>query len=118
MRRFILFRHEDATGVSGTGRVVEGVQFSNGRCAYRWTTPRSTTTIADSIDDVVAIHGHDGRTELHWLDPEEGKLGQEHAHSEPDYRTHRYVSDARDGRDPQPGGGAGRGGNDTRHLSY
>lgn len=68
-RLFLLYRHEDATGVSGTGIVAEGCQFSDGRVALRWTTDKapSSTAVYDSIGDVEAIHGHDGRTELVWL---------------------------------------------------
>lgn len=67
-RRFLLERTIDVTGVSGTGVVVWGVVFPDGRVAYRWNTPTATTCVADSIEDVVAIHGHDGATELVWID--------------------------------------------------
>lgn len=71
MRRFQLHRDEDLTGISGTGVVAEGVQWSTGgQCVYRWLTATSTTTFADSIADVEAIHGHDGRTRVVWLDEE------------------------------------------------
>lgn len=70
MRRFILQRNEDVTGVSGTGLVVEGIQFSDGRCAYRWFTKEmpQTTVLADCIEDVVTVHGHGGKTRLIWID--------------------------------------------------
>lgn len=67
-RRFELHRDTDITGVSGAGVIVEGVRFSDGRCAYRWLTATATTTMADSIDDVMIIHGHDGATRLVWID--------------------------------------------------
>lgn len=62
MRTFHLQRSEDATGVSGTGRVAEGVQFSNGRCALSWCTDVSSIGVYQSIDDLIAIHGHEGQT--------------------------------------------------------
>lgn len=68
-RRFLLERTVDVSGVSGTGAVVWGVVFPDGRVAYRWNTPTATTCVGDSIDDVVAIHGHNGATELVWIDP-------------------------------------------------
>lgn len=68
-RRFILIRKEDVTGVSGTGVVVWGVVFPDGTATYRWNTPTATTCVGDSIDDVIAIHGHNGATELVWIDP-------------------------------------------------
>ena len=52
------------TGVSGTGPVVEGVQFTNGWCAIRWMSKRSTVCFYQSLEDVKIIHGHGGRTEL------------------------------------------------------
>lgn len=68
MRRFELVRDVDVTGVSGVGRVVEGVEFSDGRCAYRWLSELATTVVADRVEDVIEIHGHDGHTRLRWLD--------------------------------------------------
>jgi hypothetical protein len=70
MRRFYLERLEDVSGVSGTGVVVEGVEFSDGTCAYRWISNCATTVIADSIEIVERVHGHDGRTVVRWLDKE------------------------------------------------
>lgn len=67
---FELHRDVDESGVSGTGVVTEGVVFSDGTAAMRWLTTHSSTCIYTSIDDVVTIHGHDGRTRLVWLDEE------------------------------------------------
>lgn len=68
-RRFVLERDLDETGISGTGRVVEGVQFSDGHCAYRWCTGSVTGQYADSIEIIRAVHGHGGKTRVVWLDP-------------------------------------------------
>lgn len=65
---FELHRDEDATGVSGTGVVAEGVIFSNGRCALTWKTAHTSVAVYDRIADVEAIHGHEGRTRVVWLD--------------------------------------------------
>lgn len=70
-RRFVLERDADASGVSGTGRVAEGVQFSDGRCVTRWTESRVgsvQTCVWDSVADVEAVHGHGGQTRVVWLD--------------------------------------------------
>jgi hypothetical protein len=72
VRRFVLYRDVDVNGVSGVGAVVWGIQFPDGRCAYRWNTTTATTSVADSIADIEAIHGHDGRTRVVWLDTEQG----------------------------------------------
>jgi hypothetical protein len=71
MKRFYLERSEDVSGVSGTGRITEGIQWSDGRIAIRWPTknllPGSGSTF-DSIEDVKRIHGHGGLTRVVWVD--------------------------------------------------
>jgi hypothetical protein len=62
MRRFHFERYEDASGVSGCGRVAEGVIFSNGKVAVEWLSTHSSTALYDSISDVEFIHGHQGKT--------------------------------------------------------
>jgi hypothetical protein len=74
-RRFQLVRHADATGQSGTGIVAEGIRFRDGRAAYRWTTNPRTTQVADSVQDITAIHSHGGKTNLRYMDGQE-KRGQ------------------------------------------
>jgi hypothetical protein len=70
VRRFYFDRQTDVSGTSGTGAVVEGVQLSDGRCVIRWLTFLSSLSIYDSIEDAIAIHGHEGSTDLHWVDDE------------------------------------------------
>lgn len=72
MRRFVLVRDLDVSGISGEGVVVWGIQWPDGRVSYRWNTPTATSTAADSIDDVRAVHGHNGATRVEWLDSERG----------------------------------------------
>lgn len=64
MRTFILYRVTDVSGISGTGVVAEGVEFSDGVCVCRWITSTATTTVYDNIQDVESIHGHDGATRI------------------------------------------------------
>lgn len=68
MRRFNLVRSEDATGISGTGVVAQGVEFSDGQVAMRWLTDVASTCLYRRIADVVHIHGHEGRTTIEWID--------------------------------------------------
>lgn len=68
MRRFYLNRKEDETGVSGTGVIAEGVMFSSGKVAMTWKTKYTSYVFYDSIEDVEHIHGHNGKTELVWID--------------------------------------------------
>lgn len=67
MHQFDLIRREDETGISGTGRVCEGVQFSSGRVVMARLTGTNSITIFDSIEDVEKIHGHDGKTVVRWI---------------------------------------------------
>jgi hypothetical protein len=68
-RRFRLMRHTDISGVSGTGLVAHGVQFPDGSVVTRWNGVIAQTSVWASLEEVVAIHGHDGATEVEWLDP-------------------------------------------------
>jgi len=74
-RIFYLYREQDATGVSGTGVVAEGIWFSDGSCALRWRTKTSSTAVYGTLSDVLAIHGHHGQTYLvdQWGDPFPGE---------------------------------------------
>jgi hypothetical protein len=62
MRFFHLQRIEDETGVSGTGKVAEGVVFANGWVAMIWLTAHTSVSFYQSIQEVEAIHGHNGKT--------------------------------------------------------
>jgi len=72
VRRFYLARDVDETGVSGTGRVAEGCQFSNGKCALTWLTTQhqingdnwSSVNVYASIKAVDLVHGHNGLTRV------------------------------------------------------
>lgn len=68
MRRFELHRIEDKSGVSGTGVVAEGLEFSDGHACLRWKTQFRSTAIYDSMKDVEAVHGHGGATKIVWVD--------------------------------------------------
>ena len=73
MRRFQLHRDEDVSGVSGTGIVAEGVAFSNGGpVALRWTSEWPTSVVFHDrgVESLEAVHGHNGRTRIVWLDAE------------------------------------------------
>lgn len=71
MRRFVLVRDNDVTGISGEGVIIWGVQFPDGVVAYRWNTGTATTCIADRFEDLITVHGHNGETRFVWLDTEE-----------------------------------------------
>ena len=64
MKMFWLYRKEDESGVSGTGIVAEGVIFTSGKCALCWCAELTSIAIYDNMDDLMAIHGHGGKTEV------------------------------------------------------
>ncbi len=67
MRNFQLQRDTDVSGVSGTGIVADGVVFPDGTAAMRWRGELSSTAIYSSIEDLEAIHGHNGATRVVWI---------------------------------------------------
>jgi hypothetical protein len=66
--RFFLVRDIDHSGTSGTGWVAQGVQFTDGVCVMRWMTDWHSTCTYDSIEDLIAIHGHGGDSHVEWID--------------------------------------------------
>jgi hypothetical protein len=68
MKPFYLVRSEDVSGISGTGVVAEGCVFTNGKVVLAWVTEYHSITVFDSLEEVILIHGHDGRTRVVWVD--------------------------------------------------
>jgi hypothetical protein len=54
--------------VSGEGIVAEGIEFSDGSVCIRWKSATPSTVVWASLDDAMKVHGHDGATEVLWLD--------------------------------------------------
>jgi hypothetical protein len=75
MRRFVMERVEDVSGVSGTGSVLEGVLFSTGVVVIHWLTPppRGSISVFESFDQFLTIHvlpHPDNRTRIVFEDGE------------------------------------------------
>ncbi|MFD3777327.1 hypothetical protein [Streptomyces sp. NPDC058612] len=70
--RFYLLRHHDVSGVSGEGVVADGVLWPDGTASVRWRGEHPSTVHWDrgqvSVDH---IHGHQGATEIVWVDEPE-----------------------------------------------
>lgn len=67
---FIMHRTRDETGVSGTGKVVEGIVFSNGQCAVTWESAFPSVNVHPSFRAFKAAHidpHPDNGTEIEWL---------------------------------------------------
>lgn len=70
MTAFFLHRTEDVSGTSGLGVVAQGVQFDDGQCVVHWNDRFGSIGVYKSMQDVVDIHGHGGKTEIMWGYPE------------------------------------------------
>lgn len=65
-RLFSLARDQDVTGVSGTGRVADGVLWPDGTVTVRWRGTRASTVLWPTLADAEAVHGHGGATRIEW----------------------------------------------------
>jgi hypothetical protein len=86
-RLFVLRRDRDVTGVSGPGDVADGVQWPDGSVVLRWRE-RPSTSVWDSLDLMLSVHGHDGATRVVWADETEGE------HDDLQQRIHEAVAAA------------------------
>lgn len=74
MRRFTMYRrnvpsetHNEEQANPPDEPQFEGVVFSDGKVVVRWLTARRSISIWDSMDDMLAIHGHsEYGSELVW----------------------------------------------------
>jgi len=64
IKTFLLVRDIDMSGVSGVGVVACGVVFPTGKAVLNWLTETSSVAVYDSIEDLIFIHGHDGKTRV------------------------------------------------------
>ena len=72
MKRFYLQRDIDETGVSGTGKIAEGVMFTSGRIALTWLTPFASYAFYDNAEVLQHLHGHNGKTRVVFVDERHG----------------------------------------------
>jgi len=55
-------RSEDASGVSGTGRVAEWVEYTDGTVVVRWISNLASTNVHPNMKAAEQVHGHGGRS--------------------------------------------------------
>jgi hypothetical protein len=57
--------------------VAEGVEWSDGSVALHWRGKWPTTVVWESggVDAVLAVHGHDGATNIVWDDESDEPVG-------------------------------------------
>ncbi len=86
-RTFELVRFRDLSGVSGTGVVAEGCVFTDGSVALRWRGNNPATAVWPDLESVLAVHGHQGATEVQWLEPDPHTT-QRHLTTDPQLSPH------------------------------
>ena len=59
-------RNEDVHGVSGTGKVADVFEATNGKCIVVWISPHSSTNIYDNVKHVESTHSHGGKSLVVW----------------------------------------------------
>ncbi len=69
MRPFHLYRHEDVSGISGVGVIAEGVQFEDGVVVIHWRGDVRSTAVYNNVAELTKVHGHEGRTEVRFVEP-------------------------------------------------
>ncbi len=61
-----IMRHEDVHGVSGTGKVADVFEASNGKAVVIWISSNPSVVVYDNVKAVENVHGHGGKTEVVW----------------------------------------------------
>ena len=68
---FFLIRNRDFSGVSGIGKVLDGVVWHTGQVTVCWRTEHSSIATYPTWEDFKAVHidSHpENETEIHWYD--------------------------------------------------
>ncbi len=70
IRRFYILRHQDISGIAGTGRIVEGVIFPNGRIYLQWRGPVASFVEFDDFAQFAHVYLHEGHgcNSVVWVD--------------------------------------------------
>lgn len=72
MRTFYLDRKVDVSGVSGLGKVAQGVVFNDGTTVLHWISGAiHSTTIYTTKEEMLSIHGHGTSTVLVFIGEDE-----------------------------------------------
>ena len=48
--------------------VAEGCEFTDGSVALRWRGDNPATAVWPDVESILAVHGHQGATEIRWID--------------------------------------------------
>jgi hypothetical protein len=69
LKTFTVIRRGDESGVSGIGRVLNGVVFQDGACVIRWCSEVPSSVSYDSFEDFERVHitSHpENKSEIIW----------------------------------------------------
>ncbi len=61
-----IMRHKDVHGVSGTGKVADVFEATNGKCIVVWNSAHTSVNVYDHIKDVETTHSHGGKSLVVW----------------------------------------------------
>lgn len=83
MKTYYLRRLEDVSGSSGCGRVAQVAEFDDGAAVLHWNRGAnrsgiSSTEVFSSIEDLLRVHGHNGRS---ILEPTSERKSPQESHS-------------------------------------
>ncbi len=68
-RLFVLVRDRDPSGVSGTGIVAEGTQWSDGSASLRWPGRFPSVVFwQGGVDHIRSVHGHGDATKVRFVE--------------------------------------------------
>lgn len=72
LRRFEVIRNKKNGSKYETGKLIEGIQFSDGSVVVHWLSDISSISIFENFDTFDKIHGDQGHpeynSEIVWLD--------------------------------------------------
>lgn len=56
MKTFKIIRNNDESGISGTGHVIDGVIFDNGKTVIQWRSSTPSIAIYETFEDFKFLH--------------------------------------------------------------
>jgi hypothetical protein len=68
MRRFLVIRNQEVSDIPNSDVIAEGTVFSDGMSVIRWLREPCSMSVFNTVDDVLAVHGHEGKTQLQFVD--------------------------------------------------
>lgn len=70
-RLFQVTRFKDGKSISGTGKVIQGVVFPDGKVVIQWQTDNSSIAIFKNLEEFQRVHvkpNYEGENEFAWIE--------------------------------------------------